>query len=619
MGENAARVSQKLETLPVAPGIYLLKDRRGEVLYVGKAKSLRARVRSYFQNGADAARLISRCIGEVADLDVVVAGSEKEALILECNFIKQFRPRYNVNLRDDKSFVSIKISLREPWPRPIVTRRLTEKDALYFGPYANAGAARQTVRVLQDIFPLRRCSLRQCREARRPCLYGQMGKCLGPCCEGVTEEQYRELVDQVVRFLRGKGEEVLQELRRQMNEASVAQQFERAARLRDRIRAIETTLEKQRVGSTAERVDRDVFGLAAVDGSVWVAALFVRGGNVQDAASYRFAAGLGEPGDIFCSFLNQFYSANRFIPAEVLLPVPSEDAEVLAEVLSERLGRRVAVLWPQRGAKRRLVELADKNAREAEALATSEAEKRSEQMDSLKEILGLSETPRVIECFDISTLQGREAVGSMVVFRDGEPDKRSYRHYRVRWPEGQDDFAMMHEVLTRRYRHVAEGTGRPEERAMPELTVVDGGKGQLSAALRALRGLGLEPKHVIALAKERSAGGKRTRVERVYLPGRPRAVPLPERSYGRRLLVRVRDEAHRFAVRYHRTLRRREALRSPLLEVPGVGPALAERLLDHFGGLARIKEATVEGFAEVKGVGEHLARIIHDRLHAPDQ
>ncbi|MDP6107965.1 MAG: helix-hairpin-helix domain-containing protein, partial [Candidatus Brocadiia bacterium] len=365
--------------------------------------------------------------------------------------------------------------------------------------------------------------------------------------------------------------------------------------------------------------DRDVFGLAAVDGSVWVAALFVRGGNVQDAASYRFPAGLGEPGEIFCSFLNQFYSANRFIPAEVLLPVPSEDAEVLAEVLSERRGRRVAVLWPQRGAKRRLVELANKNAREAETLATSEEEKRSEQMNSLKEILGLSETPRVIECFDISNLQGREAVGSMAVFRDGEPDKRSYRHYRVRWSEGQDDFAMMHEVLRRRYRHVAEGTGRPEERAMPELTVVDGGKGQLSAALRALRGLGLEPKHIVALAKERSAGGKRTRVERVYLPGRAGAVPLPERSYGSRLLVRVRDEAHRFAVRYHRTLRRREAPRSPLLDVPGVGPALAERLLDHFGGLARIKEATIDEFAEVKGVGEHLARTIHDRLHAPEQ
>ncbi len=619
MAENAAKVRRKLETLPVAPGIYLLKDRRGEVLYVGKAKSLRARVRSYFRDGADTVRLISRFIGEVADLDVVVAGSEKEALVLECNFIKQFRPRYNVNLRDDKSFVSIKISLREPWPRPIVTRRLADKDALYFGPYANAGAARQTLRVLQDIFPLRRCSLRQCREARRHCLYGQMGKCLGPCGEGVTDEQYRELVDQVVGFLRGKGEGVLQELRRQMNEASGAQEFERAARLRDRIRAIETTLEKQRAGSTAERVDRDVFGLAAVDGSVWVAALFVRGGNVQDAASYRFPAGLGEPGEIFCSFLNQFYSANRFIPAEVLLPVPSEDAEVLAEVLSERRGRRVAVLWPQRGAKRRLVELANKNAREAETLATSEEEKRSEQMNSLKEILGLSETPRVIECFDISNLQGREAVGSMAVFRDGEPDKRSYRHYRVRWSEGQDDFAMMHEVLRRRYRHVAEGTGRPEERAMPELTVVDGGKGQLSAALRALRGLGLEPKHIVALAKERSAGGKRTRVERVYLPGRAGAVPLPERSYGSRLLVRVRDEAHRFAVRYHRTLRRREAPRSPLLDVPGVGPALAERLLDHFGGLARIKEATIDEFAEVKGVGEHLARTIHDRLHAPEQ
>ena len=610
MSHEDSRLRQKLDALPDAPGIYLMKDARGEVIYVGKAKSLRSRVRSYFLPAAETDRLISRAIDEVADLDVVVAGSEQEALILECNFIKQFRPKYNVNFRDDKTFVSIKVPLAQPWPRPSVTRRLDDKQALYFGPYAKARAARQTLRVLQDIFPLRRCSLRQCHRATRPCTYGQMGKCLAPCSGEVTEQEYRALVDQVVMFLKGKAGAVLAELRRQMAEASEARRFERSARLRDRIAAIENTLEKQRVASSAERSDRDVFGLAAVDGSVWVAVLFVRGGNVQDTGSWRFSAGLGAPEDIFRSFLNQFYSANRFIPTEILLPVPTPDAAVLADVLSEELGRKVAVLTPQRGEKRRLVELADNNAREAEAVATSRQEKSRRQTESLQAILGLARTPRNIECFDVSTLQGREAVGSMAVFRDAEPDKKSYRHYRIRSVEGQDDFAMMHEILTRRYSHVKQ------ESALPELVVVDGGKGQLSAARRALREVGAETCEVVALAKERSAHGRKTRVERAFLPGRPDSIELPERSYGRRLLVRVRDEAHRFAVAYHRKLRRKAALHSPLLDVPGVGPRLAERLLAQFGGLGRLKEAAVEDLAAVCGVSEPMARRILDSLRA---
>jgi len=614
MSKSTDRLRGKVDALPTEPGIYLMKDNRAEVIYVGKAKDLRARVRSYFQQAGDDDRLITRQIADVADVDVVVAGSEKEALILETNFIKQFRPRYNVLFRDDKSFVSIKIPLGEPWPRPIVTRKLDDGRALYFGPYAGARAARQTLRVLQDVFPLRKCSIRQCREAKRPCIYGEMGKCLAPCCAEVSEEQYKRLIEQVTMFLRAKSDDLVVQLREQMREASDEQDYERAARLRDRIQAIETTLEKQRVGSSAGDVDRDIFGLAATDRSVWTAVLFVRNGNVQDVASYKFDPKLAEPESIFGSFLNQFYTATRFIPDEVLLPVESDDAALLQEWLSEKKGRKVTVTCPKRGVKRRLVELADRNAREAERISTSSEEKRLREMESLRELLGLSELPRNIECFDISTLGGREAVGSMVVFREGEPDKSSYRRYRIKNVEGQDDFAMMREVVERRCRRAAESA--PGEHGLPELIVVDGGRGQLSAAGQALAELGLEACEIVALAKARTRGGEKLSGERVFVPGRREPIVLPEHSYGYRLITRLRDEAHRFAIAYHRTLRRKAAARSPLTEIPGVGPKIAERLMDHFGTLDKIRGASVDELQAVRGISERLAQVIHRTLSA---
>jgi len=614
--KRGPELPEKIRALPRAPGIYLMKDRRRQVIYVGKAKDLRARVRNYYQKGGDDGRLITRQIDEVADIDVVVADSEKEALILENNFIKQFLPKYNVCFRDDKSFVSIKIPLRQKWPRPTITRNLSDKDALYFGPYASAKAARATLRVLQDTFPLRKCSVRQCREAKRPCLYGQMGKCLAPCCAEVTAEDYERLVEQVTMFLKGKGGDLLDALGEQMNAASQRRDYEKAARLRDRVRAIKTTLEKQRVGASAGETDRDVFGLAVTDRSVWVAVLFVRRGNLQDVGTYRFAASLGAPEGVFASFLNQFYAANRFIPREVLLPVPSEDAEVLAQWLSEKRARKVSVVCPQRGEKKKLVELACRNAGEAQRISTSDEEKHRAEAESLSELLGLERPPHSIECFDISNLSGREAVGSMVVFRDGEPDKSSYRHYRIREVEGQDDFAMMHEVLTRRYRRTAAQQAAGEGAELPDLVVVDGGKGQLSAALGALAALGVEDAAVVALAKARSGRGGRAKHERVFLRGAPQPVVLPIQSYGLRLITRVRDEAHRFAVSYHRKLRRKAALASPLTAVPGVGRRIADRLVAHFGSLAAVARAGEEQLSAVRGVSERLARAIRAHLGA---
>ncbi|MCK4283164.1 MAG: excinuclease ABC subunit UvrC [Candidatus Brocadiae bacterium] len=618
--QTSEKLSKKIESLPRRPGVYLMKDARHEVIYVGKAKDLRARVRSYYQEGGDDWRLISKRMDRVADVDAVVTASEKEALLLESNFIKQFRPKYNVYFRDDKSFVSIKIGLSEQWPRPIVTRRLDDPGALYFGPYASAKAARKTLRVLQDVFPLRKCSIRECMERSRPCLYWEMGKCLAPCCAEVSEEEYGRILDLVVMFLKGKGEDVLAELRREMDESAKALQYERAARMRDRIRAIETTLEGQRVAASAADVDRDVFGLCALDRYVSAAVLFVRNGNIQDVASYRFPADLDSESAIFGSFLNQFYSANRFIPQEILVPVETEDAELLESWLAEQRGRKVRLIRPLRGPKRRLVELANGNARQAERAATTRQEKRRLEMESLQRILGLTELPRNIECFDISTLQGREAVGSMVVFREGEPDKASYRHYKIRDVEGQDDFAMMREVLSRRYGKLAaamsaasaaeEGEGHGD--ALPELALVDGGKGQLAVAVQVLGELEMDSCDVAALAKARSGGGTKLKAERVFLPGQAEPIEVPEDSSGFRLITRVRDEAHRFAVGYHRKLRLKATMQSPLVEIGGIGRKMARRLLDHFGGLNKVKEATVEELRQVKGISDVLARAIYE-------
>ena len=612
-GHRVPALPAKAEALPRRPGVYLFKDARHEVIYVGKAKDLRARVRSYFQESAEDWRLISKRIGQVADVDAVVTDSEKEALLLENNFIKQFRPKYNVYFRDDKSFVSIKIDLTEPWPRPIVTRRLDAPKALYFGPYASAKAARKTLKVLQDVFPLRKCSMRECRERRRPCVYGEMGRCAAPCCSDVSPEEYQRLVDQVVMFLKGKADDLSDALRHEMELAAERQEYERAAAVRDRIRAIETTLEAQRVASSAEGADRDIFGLCTLDRYVSVAVLLARGGNVQDVASYRFPAALDSEQAIFGSFLNQFYSQNRFIPDEILVPVQTEDAELLESWLSDKRGRKVRIVCPLRGAKRRLVELAEQNARQAERAATSDQEKRRLEMESLQRIMGLSELPRSIECFDISTLQGREAVGSMVVFRDGVPDKSCYRRYRIRQVAGQDDFAMMREVLVRRYSRLAlpeaESGGQAEP---PELVLVDGGKGQLGVAMDVLGELGIDSCDVAALAKARSAEGKKLKRERVFLPGRHEPAEVPESSYGFRLITRVRDEAHRFAVSYHRQLRRKAAMESPLVEVRGVGKVLARRLLEHFGSLGKVQQASVEELMAVKGVSTVLARAIHE-------
>lgn len=614
MNQKEKLLAKKTAQFPTEPGVYLMKDQRGEVIYVGKAKDLQARVRSYFKYAAGERRLITEQIEEVDDIDVVVAGSEKEALILENNFIKQFRPKYNVLFRDDKSFVSIKIRTDEPWPRPVVTRRIEDEGAVYFGPYASAKSARKTLRVIQDVFPLRKCSLQQCRKAERPCVYGQMGKCLAPCMCNVSEEEYAELLEEVKLFLRGKNEDLVDQLRAEMKAAAEKLNFEKAARIRDRIEAVEETLQKQQVASSMEEIDRDIFGLHATEDTLSVAILFVRSGNLQDVGTYHFSRSYAEKEEVFRSFLNQFYSANRFIPEEILLPVSTEDSDLLKSWLSEEKGRKVKVACPQRGAKKRLVELANRNAREAERISSTQGEKRQQEIESLRETAGLENPPRTIECFDISNLQGHQAVGSMVAFRGGAPVKDRYRRYKIREVEGQDDFAMMREVVRRRYRHVAEQSGPVWQQELPDLIVLDGGIGQLNAGLSALEGLGIERPDMIGLAKARVRKGEQEKGERIFLPGQSEPINLADETAGYRLVTRVRDEAHRFAISYHRTLRRKGAFESPLMEVSGIGQRLAGRIIDRFKTLRRVAEAGIDELAEVKGVSERLARRILEHM-----
>jgi excinuclease ABC subunit C len=601
----------KLAKLPTSPGVYLFKDGRHEVIYVGKAKNLRTRVRSYFHKSADRRAFYDLLTARIADVDFVVTKTEKEALILENNLIKQFQPRYNIRLRDEKTYISLKIDLNEPFPRiqfprkaasrAEVERRKGEKGVLYFGPYASAKAARATVRFVNSVFPIRKCSNTVFGKRTRPCLNAQIGNCMGPCSGAVDEEAYREMLGDAILFLQGKNEEVLAALRKKMESAAAERDYERAARLRDRIAAIERTTEKQRI--TADRdVDRDVFGLFREGGRVAFQAMFVRRGRLEDVATYEFNSHGLPDAELLAEFLRRFYGQMRFTPPEVLVPVEPDDRATLEEWLAELRGGRARIAVPRRGSRRELVDMACRNAHSSfDARHTSRARARR-LLESLQAKLELRVLPRRIECVDISNFRGRTAVGSLVRFRDAVPDKSGYRRFRIRTVEGSDDFAMMREVLRRRYR---------EREDVPDLLLVDGGAGQVSAALGVLRELNLEERDLVGIAKSH----RKAEPERFFKPGRPEPVILPPDSGELFLLERVRDEAHRFAIAYHKKLRGRSFLPSPLDDVPGLGPKRIGALRKHFGSLKAIEEASPQNLAEVPGISLNLARRIHHRLH----
>ncbi len=601
-----------LKKFPATPGVYLMKGPQGEVLYVGKAKHLRNRLRSYFSATGDGRAHIRFLMNRVAAVDTLVTDTEKEALILENTLIKEHRPRYNINLRDDKTYVSLRIDLREEFPALQLVRRVKKDGARYFGPYSSGSAVRETLKLIYRIFPLRHQPLENCRRRDRPCLYHQIGQCSAPCHDLIGPEAYRALVDGAVALLSGREKEVLGLLRQRMSEAAERFDYELAARLRNQIRAIEQTVEQQKVAD-AGGGDQDVIGLHRQEGEVEMAILFVREGKVIGRRSYSLEWRLDED-ELLSSFLREFYRREVVIPDRLLLPLAIEDAATLEDWLSERRGRRVQLLVPRRGGARQLVEMAHRNAEEVYREKGSRREARQQLLRDVAERLHLQRLPRRIECFDVSNVQGAHSVASMAVLSDGEPDKAAYRHYRIRTVAGADDYASLYEVLKRRLQKGLE------EQELPDMILIDGGKGQLAVLSAVLDELSLTRRvDAVGMAKSRVLSQVRGKTverseERFFLPGRKNPVLLRQGAAALFLLERLRDEAHRFAITHHRKLRRKATLHSTLEEIPGIGPERRKILLRHFGSLKQVRQATPEQLEAVPGLPKPLARRLYETL-----
>jgi len=605
-------LEERLAAVPPRPGVYLLKDKQGKVIYVGKAANLRGRVRSYLRGGDDRSQ-VRFLVERLADFETLVTANDKEALILENNLIKQYRPRYNIRLKDDKSYVSVKVTVGDAWPRVLVTRKIVKDGSRYFGPFASASAVRDTLDTIRKVFPLRTCSDPVFRNRSRPCIEYDIKRCLGPCVLPVDRAEYEEHLREAMLVLEGRKSEVVTTLKDRMRAAAAGERFEHAARLRDQIHAIEKTQERQQMVEHWG-ANQDVFGLYREGGCVEVQVLFVRNGKLVSNRAYSFDDWEFPDEEVLEAVLTQFYqAANHDVPEEILLPVAITDASVRAEYLSERRGRKVAILVPQRGDKLRLVEMARDNARQSFAERRDAAKQGARMVVELQQRLRLSNAPKRIECLDIATFQGTETAGAIVAFDEGEPDKSGYRLYRIRTVAGTDDFASVAEVLRRRFRHARERGG------LPDLLVIDGGLGQLGAARAVLEELSIADLEVIGLAKERverdaTATEIRRRPERIFLPGRKNPVVLKPNSTALFLLQRVRDEAHRFVNTYHRKIRARARFVSRLDTIPGIGPRRRRTLLKRFGSLRRVGEASVEELTAVPGITPALAAQIKEQL-----
>jgi excinuclease ABC subunit C len=598
-------IKTKLENLPTKPGVYLMKDKSGRIIYVGKAKSLRNRVRAYFQDAPPYHPKISALISKISDFDVLATDSEMEALILESNLIKEYKPRYNVNLKDDKRYPYLKVTF-EPFPRVLVVRRVKKDKAKYFGPYTNVKAMRQTLRILRRIFPVRSCSAALPSPRRiKLCLDFYIKRCLGPCEEKISEKEYREIIDNVCLFLSGRNEALLSHLKERMEHYAKTENFEMAAQIRDQIKALDSVMERQKVADI-EKVDKDIIALARDKKDVFVVALQIREGVLIGRQNFHLIAFKeSEDKEILSTFLRQYYMYSAVIPPEIILPLNIDDQEMIQDWLASKREGKVKFLVPQRGEKVKLLEMATYNAQlslDELLLQKSEAKKKVPPViKSLEKDLYLSIPPRKIAAFDISNLGPSDAVGSLVFFEDGRPKKSQYRRFRIKTVEGQDDFAMMGEVVKRYFTRLSE-----EKKEFPDLVLVDGGKGQLSTTLETLNTLGIKNQNVIALAK---------RLDEVFLPGESDSLMIPKSSVSLKLLQRIRNEAHRFAIDYHRKLRKRRIIKSELDEIPGIGPTRRKILLSHFGSVERIKQVGLEELLRIEGISQRVAENIYNYFH----
>ena len=596
-----------LKNVTGKPGIYRMYNAEGKVLYVGKARNLKKRLQSYFRSTGLSPKT-ELLMSQVADIDVTVTHTESEALLLENNLIKKYRPRYNIFLKDDKTYVNLRLNVDHPYPRLTVVRRPRRDRAQYFGPFASAGSVRQTLRMIGRIFPLRTCTDAELDRRTRPCLYYHIKRCPGPCVGLVDPQEYAETVNKVKMFLKGKGTELVKTLRDKMERLSGERNFEQAARVRDQLFAIQRTIEKQRITSP-QRVDRDAFAAYGENERIVVQKLSVRDGQVSGGEMYQFDNAVLPAAEHLASFLSQYYQGGAVIPGEVIVAEVIPDSESLEQYLSDRGKRKVRIVCPKRGERRTLVEMAEKNARSAFA-DYGASQRNRELLEDLQELLSLQRYPRRIECYDISNIHGADAVGSGVAFIDGEPSKAQYRHFKIRTVTGSDDYGMMREVLERR---LSRGMGEGD---LPDLLLVDGGRGQLNVALEVLGRLGVEGVDAVAIAKVREAeSGRKIRgKEKLFLPGLPEPLLLEGNSSALYLLERIRDEAHRFAITHHKRLRVKALGKSSLDEVPGIGPVLKQRLLKEFGSVARLRQVPVEVLATVKGVSPRLAQALKDAI-----
>ena len=615
--------SDRLRATPAKPGVYIMRGRSGTVLYVGKAAKLRNRLRSYFAKKANHPFKIREMVKRVAEFEYIVAESEQEALLLECNLIKQNKPPYNARLKDDKSYPFIKVDLTEDFPQVYITRTVKRDGSRYFGPFASASSVRRTLALLKKLFPYRSCTKTITGNDPRPCLDFYINRCVGPCIGAVDKEQYREVIDQVFLFLDGKADRILKSLESRMMEASESLEFERAATLRDQIQAIEKVHEGQKVLHLSSET-LDLIALASDGDEAWMEVFFVRQGKLVGRDHFIMTSTKDDTsGEILSAFVKQFYEVNPYVPPRILVQDELMDTEAIEAWLSEKRRSRVRIYVPQRGEKRRLMRMVAENASEGmeqrRVQAAAEEGALGQAMEELQEALNLPTLPRRMECYDISNTQGSNPVGSMVVFDEGKPKSSDYRKFQIKGVDGVDDYSMMREMLTRRFRRLAdpksqvaevddgegsESKGQAWQQA-PDLVLIDGGKGHLGAALQVFLELGITSIPLASLAKEN---------EELFVPQTPEPIVLPRTSPALFLVQRLRDEAHRFAITYHRQRRSKRSTTSALDHVPGIGPKRRQMLIRQFGSVQGVREATLEDVAAVPGMTLTLASKVKEWL-----
>jgi len=600
-------ITEQLRQLPTSPGVYLMRDTDGGILYIGKAANLHHRVRSYFSAVQKLSPKLKRMVARVNDFDFFVTTSEQEALILELNLIKRHRPSYNVQLKDDKTFPYLKINTSEDWPRVHITRRLEEDGARYFGPFASGKSIRQTLKTIRGIFPFRSCSKAITGTDLSPCLEYHIGHCLAPCIGAVSKSEYDVVIKQVILFLEGKQEKVIQELESKMKKAAEALDFEKAALIRDQIQAVNRVIEGQRIATTV-RGEQDVIAFAQDKDQAYVQVFFIRSSKLIGRESFILqGARSEEPSPIMTSFIKQFYNSTPYIPPLLLLQYPVEDTKIIESWLQSKKGAKVNIQVPRQGNKNQLVKIVAENAEQGlEQLKIKQLATPGSLTAALAEIekeLHLPCTPLRMEGYDISNIQGKAAVGSMVVFDKGKPKPSHYRRFRIKTVSGADDYAMLHEVLKRRFKQSRDASDTWA--ILPDLILIDGGKGQLNAALSAMSEAGVNSVPTASLAKEN---------EEIFIPASSLPIILPRSSQGLQLLQRLRDEAHRFALGYHQKIHKRETFASSLDNIPGIGPKRKRALLKQFGSLRAIREAPIEELAVTVGMSRSLAIRIKEHL-----